>query len=96
VSTGPDGDPNPAMVLADVTDAPESGNASPLVAAPGRPVYRPIASSRLAALERSTSEFAVMFTEDRHGFYINGHKYAPDDKPMVTVAVGDYHLSRAE
>ena len=91
VSTGPDGDPNPAMVLADVTDAPESGNASPLVAAPGLPVYRPIASSRLAALERSTSEFEVMFTEDRHGFYINGHKYAPDDKPMVTVAVGDYH-----
>ena len=91
VSTGADGDPNPAMVLADVTDAPESANASPLVAAPGPPVYRLVAPSRLAALERSTSEFAVTFTEDKQGFYINGHKYAPDDKPMVTVAVGDYH-----
>jgi suppressor of ftsI len=90
VSTGPDGDPNPAMVLADIIDATGSGNASPLVAAPGPPVYRPIAPSRLAALEHSKSEFSVTFTEDKQGFYINGKKYAPDDNPMVTVPVGDY------
>jgi len=97
VRTGPDGDPNPAMVLADLadladrSDAPGNGETPPLVDAPGAAVYRPLAGSKLTSLERGETEFSVIFTEDKQGFYINGQKYAPDAKPMVTALVGDYH-----
>jgi FtsP/CotA-like multicopper oxidase with cupredoxin domain len=91
VTTGPDGDPNPAMVLADLTGTSGPAQPPPLVTAPGRPIYRPIAASKLAALEQSKAEFSVVFTEDKQGFYINGQKYAPDAKPMITVPVGAYH-----
>jgi FtsP/CotA-like multicopper oxidase with cupredoxin domain len=91
VSTGPDGDPNPAMVLADLTDASGPAQTPPLVTVPGRPVHQPIAPLTLTALEQNKAEFSVVFTEDKRGFYINGEKYAPDGKPMITVPIGAYH-----
>ncbi len=91
VSTGPDGDPNPAMVLADLTDELGAATTPRLHMAPGLPVYRPITSSKLAALKQSRSDFSVIFTEDKHGFYINGKKYEPNALPMIAVPVGAYH-----
>jgi suppressor of ftsI len=91
VTTGPDGDPNPAIVLADLTDALGAGTTPRLHTARGSPVYRPIAPSKLAALQQSRPDFSVIFTEDKHGFYINGKRYEPDAKPMITVPVGAYH-----
>ena len=32
----------------------------------------------------------MTFTEDKHGFYINGKKFAPDAAPMLTARVGTY------
>jgi suppressor of ftsI len=91
VSTGPDGDPNPAMVLADLTDALGAGQTPRLQTVPGSPVYRPIPSSKLAALQQSRPDFSVIFTEDKHGFYINDKKYESNASPMITVPVGAYH-----
>jgi suppressor of ftsI len=89
--TGPDGDPNPAMVLADMVDIaqPTLGTA----AAPHDarlPIYRPLSPKRIARVENSASDFVVTFTEDKKGFYINGKKYGPMDAPMTSVTVGTY------
>src|SRR5271168_39091 len=91
VDTGSDGDPNPAMVVADLsaTDAtttpfpsatPHTGNA----------VYKTLSPTLVRTLESSTPEFIVTFTEDVHGFYLNDKKYSPTDGPMLTVKVGHY------
>ncbi len=32
----------------------------------------------------------MVFSEDKHGFYINGRKYSPDAGPMVRASVGEY------
>jgi suppressor of ftsI len=89
--TGPDGDPNPEMVLADMVDLaqPTPGTA----AAPHDtrlPIYRPLSPQLIARVESSASDFVVTFTEDKKGFYINGKKYGPMDAPMTSVAVGTY------
>jgi FtsP/CotA-like multicopper oxidase with cupredoxin domain len=91
VSTGPDGDPNPAMVLADLVAGGANAATPRWVYAPGPAVYLPVPSAHLAALERSAPDFTVSFTEDKAGFYINGEKYSPSSKPMVTVPVGAFH-----
>ena len=91
VSTGPDGDPNPAMVLADLTEAFGTVQTPRLQTVPGSPVYRPIHSSKLTALKQSRPEFSVIFTEDKHGFFINGKKYEPNALPMIAVPVGAFH-----
>jgi suppressor of ftsI len=87
VDTGPDGDPNPAMVLADA--APATGS-SPLVgsASTGQPpAYKSI---DVTAEEKVPPRFIVTFTEDKHGFYINGRKFEADAEPMVRVKIGSY------
>jgi suppressor of ftsI len=89
VSTGPDGDPNPAMVLADLTAGQVP--AQPLIRAAGPTVYYPIPAVKLAAVERSQPEFTVVFTEDKQGFYINRKKYTPNAAPMITEPIGDFH-----
>jgi FtsP/CotA-like multicopper oxidase with cupredoxin domain len=86
VDTGPAGDPNPAMVLADV------------VPRPAESTTRVLSSSRkpdlktldLAAEEKTPPRFVVTFTEDKKGFYINGEKFEPDAAPMVRAKVGTY------
>jgi suppressor of ftsI len=93
VDTGPDGDPNPGMVLADLVQpsSDRSGSNAP----PGRmhaiddrpPLYKPIDVERL---KKTAPDFTVTFTEDKNGFYINGRKFAPDASPMTSVRVGTY------
>lgn len=90
--TGPDGDPNPAMVLADLVNAAEPGpvqskTPKTLTAA----VQKPLAASLIAKLEDRPADFVVTFTEDSKGFYINGKKFGATDPPMITVKVGSYH-----
>jgi suppressor of ftsI len=91
VDTGPDGDPNREMVLADL-DGASQGNPLPAVLARSarRAVYKPLDPGKLAAVEASDPGFTVKFTEDGHGFYINDKKYQPADGPMLTVKTGNY------
>ncbi|HWC19927.1 MAG TPA: multicopper oxidase domain-containing protein, partial [Terriglobales bacterium] len=85
--TGPDGDSNPAMVLADLVSArPSSPQARPALG--GAPVYATFPQTVLKRVETSEPQFAVTFTEDKQGFYINGQKFDMDSSPMVTVDVG--------
>jgi suppressor of ftsI len=55
-----------------------------------RPIYKDLSGANLTHLERSPSQFVVVFTEDKNGFYINGKKYAPTGQPMITVSIGGY------
>ena len=98
VDTGPVGDPNPGMVLADVVQ-PTSDRRNPnhpssdLASERARaiddrpPVYKPV---DVEPLKKTAPEFTVTFTEDKKGFYINGRKFAADASPMTTVRVGTY------
>ena len=87
VDTGPDGDPNPAMVIADVvSDSKASSRHVPITA--GQPVYKEIASRELEKLEASNPDFIAVFTEDKNGFYINGKKFSMDSEPMLRVRIG--------
>jgi suppressor of ftsI len=90
--TGPDGDPNPAMVLADIVDAPQPTHGTlPDSVAPRLPVYKPVSRKLVTKIENSPSDFVVTFTEDKKGFYINGKKYGPLDPPMISVPIGAFH-----
>ena len=98
VDTGPDGDPNPAMVLADIEPASPG---RPSLTQPSSyrmqdqphgvdrrpPAYKPI---DVEPLEKTAPDFTVTFTEDKNGFYINGQKFAMDAPPMTTAQVGTY------
>ena len=93
VNTGPDGDPNPEMVVADVV-APTSERASSH-GAPEQahavdrqpPVYKLI---DVEPLKKTAPDFTATFTEDKNGFYINGRKFAADAPPMTSARVGTY------
>jgi len=87
VDTGPDGDPNPAMVLADVVPraAPDS-----TLRTPASSLKPDLKTLDLAAEEKAPPRFIVTFTEDKNGFYINGVKFALDAAPMVRAKVGSY------
>src|SRR6266478_3481637 len=87
VDTGPDGDPNPAMILADIV--PRSGAASP-TQTPKSSLKPDLKTLDLAAEEKAPPRFIVTFTEDKNGFYINGEKFAPDATPMVRAKVGTF------
>jgi suppressor of ftsI len=89
VDTGPDGDNNPAMVLADVvssTQAAEPERKVPAVGGP--PVYKSFSSQQLESIKAHDPDFTVLFTEDKNGFYINGKKFAMDSAPMLRARVG--------
>jgi FtsP/CotA-like multicopper oxidase with cupredoxin domain len=90
--TGPDGDPNPAMVLADMvaTQQPRHRNQAASNGLP-TPLYKPVSAKLIASTENSPSDFVVTFTEDKNGFYINGKKYSPSDAPMTSVFIGGFH-----
>jgi suppressor of ftsI len=98
VDTGPDGDPNPGMVLADLIQptperaTPERQNTDPHpeldhTADAQPPLYKPV---NLAPLKKRSPSFTVIFTEDKNGFYINGKKFAMDAEPMTSATVGTY------
>ena len=88
VDTGPDGDPNPAMVLADI----RAGSSVPIAKQETHRDVRPAEYKQidLRAFETSQPDFVVSFTEDKKGFYINAQKYAPDSAPMTRARVGSY------
>jgi suppressor of ftsI len=93
VDTGPVGDPNPAMVLADVV-TPRSGrsdaNSVPEQAHdvdPRPPIYNLV---DIEPLKKTAPDFIVTFTEDKNGFYINSRKFAADASPMTSARVGTY------
>jgi suppressor of ftsI len=93
VDTGPDGDPNPEMVLADLV--PPSSDQFNAESRSGQthaidhrpPIYKPIDAE---PLKKTAPDFVVNFTEDKNGFYINGRKFAADAGPMTTARVGTY------
>ena len=95
VNTGPAGDPNPGMVLADLIQpsaSPDQRNADPRSepdhAAQARPpLYKPI---KVEPLKKRPPSFTVIFTEDQNGFYINDKKFAMDAEPMTSARVGTY------
>ncbi len=87
VYTGPDGDPNPAMVLADTRPGSSAPIAKQADHDPRPPEFKQI---DLRAFEASPPDFVVSFTEDKNGFYINGQKYAPESAPMTRVHIGTY------
>src|SRR6266849_4091798 len=79
VDTGPDGDPNPAMVLADIVPRPTTESTPKVLEISRKPDVKIL---DLAAEEKAPPRFIVTFTEDKKGFYINGEKFAPDAAPM--------------
>jgi suppressor of ftsI len=88
VDAGPDGDPTPAMVLADITPTSSSPRPGTAVVSDRRPAsYK---EPQLASLESSPPKFVATFTEDKQGFYINGQRYEPDARPMTEAVVGTY------
>jgi suppressor of ftsI len=91
VDTGADGDPNPAMVVADLnTTNPATSRVPSVSPGTGRAVYKTLSPVLVRTLESSEPEFTVKFTEDMHGFYVNDKKYSPTNGPMLTVKVGHY------
>lgn len=91
INTGPDGDPNREMVLADLDGTTTEPPPKPLPAVQAPPPQRkPSPAREIHALEASDPRFTVTFTEDDHGFYINNQKYTPASGPMITVKVGSY------
>jgi suppressor of ftsI len=85
--TGPAGDSNPAMVLADIVSAQPSsfqvGRGDGVA-----PVYASFPPTVLKRVEASEPQFVVTFTEDKQGFYINGQKFEMNSGPMLTVDIG--------
>jgi FtsP/CotA-like multicopper oxidase with cupredoxin domain len=85
--TGPDGDSNPTMVLADVLSTPPS-NLPARPALGGSSVYSSFQPAELQRVEATAPDFVVTFTEDKEGFYVNGRKFEMNSGPMLTVNVG--------
>lgn len=90
--TGSDGDSNPPMVLADLRNiAQPAPTVRDTPVNTRQPVFKPLAPTLVARVENSLADFAVNFTEDKNGFYINGKKFGMSDPPMTTVSIGGYH-----
>src|SRR6266403_1115948 len=87
VDTGPDGDPNPSMVLADLVRRSVTGPRSKVSQTSPTPGIKKL---DLEAEQKVPPRFVVTFTEDKNGFYINGKKFAPDAPPMVRAKVGTF------
>ena len=88
VDTGPDGDPNPEMVLADLVQPGSDPPPEQAHAIDDRPpLYKAI---NVEPLKKVAPNFIVTFTEDKNGFYINGRKFVPDASPMTSVRIGTY------
>ena len=88
--TGSAGDPNGAMVLADLVPKRSSHPPRTMVEDTGAPVYEPVPLAILHSAEQAQPQFTTVFTEDKNGFYINGKKFTMDSPPMLTVPIGSY------
>jgi suppressor of ftsI len=99
VNTGPNGDPNPEMVLADLVQAGSGQSNTNAIRdrarlVDGRPtLHKPIevdSLKKVEPLKKVAPSFTAIFTEDKNSFYINGRKFAIDESPMTSVRVGTY------
>jgi len=89
VDTGPDGDNNPAMVLADVVSSSQAAEPErKVLGVSGPAVYKNFSSRQLETIKAHDPDFTVVFTADKNGFYINGKKFAMDSAPMLRARVG--------
>ena len=97
VDTGPDGDPNPAMILADVGPGPAVASPPRVPVVDVRPAaHQVIEPETLERIKAAPPQFVMVFSEDKDGFYINRQKYSPDAGPMVQANVGEYQHWRVE
>jgi suppressor of ftsI len=87
VDTGPQGDPNPAMILADIVPKSAAPSTPKISESSLKPELKTL---NLVAEEKAPPRFSVVFTEDKNGFYINGEKFASDAAPMVRAKVGTF------
>jgi FtsP/CotA-like multicopper oxidase with cupredoxin domain len=93
VNTGPAGDPNPDMVLADLVPPGAGRPISDLTREQVHavddhpPIYKRV---NVEPMKKTAPDFTVTFTEDKNGFYINGRKFAADANPMTSARVGTY------
>jgi len=87
VDTGPVGDPNPAMILADIAPPTAPDRIRKASKSRLKPDFKTV---DLANEEKAPPRFTVTFTEDQNGFYINGEKFAPDAAPLVRAKVGTF------
>ncbi|MGB7727197.1 MAG: multicopper oxidase family protein [Candidatus Acidiferrum sp.] len=87
VDTGPAGDPNPAMVLADILPRFTENSTEKVVESSLQPEFQTL---DLTAEEKAPPRFTVIFTEDKNGFYINSQKFRLDAAPMVRQKIGSY------
>jgi suppressor of ftsI len=87
VDTGPDGDPNPAMTLADIVPHAPARSTAKIMESPIKPEFKML---DLAAEEKTPPRFIATFTEDKNGFYINGEKFTPGAAPTVCAKVGTF------
>jgi suppressor of ftsI len=94
VDTGPDGDPNPGMVLADIVPASPSPRPRKFTVSDRRPAT--YSRLELTSLESGPPQFVAVFTEDKKGFYINGQRFELDASPMTQAVVGTYEHWRVE
>jgi FtsP/CotA-like multicopper oxidase with cupredoxin domain len=88
IDSGPDGDPHPGMVLADVAvsrSAPATPKETPSIDA--TPTVKVV---DLEHIEAQPPVFTAIFTEGDHKFYINERLFSLDDAPMVRVKVGQF------
>jgi suppressor of ftsI len=89
--TGADGDPNPAMIVADLQATnPTTARGASVTPSTGKAVYKTLSPTLVRTLESSEPSFTVKFSEYMHVFYLNDKKYSPTDGPMLTVKVGHY------
>ena len=87
VDTGPDGDPNPGIILADISPRSPAASTIKVLKSSLKPDLKTL---DLAAEEKALARFVAIFTEDNKGFYINGEKFSSDAAPMVRAKVGTF------
>jgi suppressor of ftsI len=87
VDTGPVGDPNPAMILADIVPRSAPDSTRKLSKSDLIPEFKTL---DLAEEEKTPPRFTVTFTQDQNGYYINGEKFALDAAPMVRAKIGTF------
>jgi len=91
IDSGPDGDPNPEMVIADVvTSTQDHSPVRELRATDGVPVYKELSERQSQDLQKHAPDFTATFTEDKNGFYINGRKFSMNELPMLRVRIGSF------
>jgi suppressor of ftsI len=88
IDLGPDGDPNPEMILAQLGSG--SGGPARTVASEVR-TMTPLAGEPpgVAAAELRKPTEVITFTENDLGFYVNGRPFNPLDGPVIRAKVGD-------